>query len=205
MGRAEILEGFQGLIGLTLLEDTHGRVEQYDEQNQRRLEELLGMALVNSDAEADCGGQEQDKDHDVLELGQEALQEGFGLLLPQTIGSPVGQPLCRLGTAESLGAAVQLGQHLVLGHGMIGHRTASFDDGVGDYKNSIADFSSLSSSCSGVQPWVSFGEISYFPAKKMYLFTKLNRSPATLSRGGTKLWTRGRDALKHPQIVRIPP
>ena len=69
-----VLERLQRLFRLALLHEPHDRVEHDDKDDERRLDKLDGTFLmrdkhlITDDAERDARRDEQDDDHDILEL-----------------------------------------------------------------------------------------------------------------------------------------
>ena len=65
----------------------HSGIEQNDEQNKAGLKQLAPMLLYANDYKGYDGGSDEDKNHYILELIEEALRQGFLFLFAQTVGA----------------------------------------------------------------------------------------------------------------------
>ena len=102
----QALECIQRFFGFRLLHDTHNGVENDDEQNEQRFKKFLGIALGDRNDERNDGGGDQNQNHRVTELVDEAPEHGFLLFLLQTVFAVfrtdrfdlfVGQAACFIG------------------------------------------------------------------------------------------------------------
>ena len=113
VGRGHILQSIQGLLCLTLLVHAHDGVEDDDEQDERGLKQLAPVLLGDDHHEGYDGGGDEDQDHDVLELVDEALEGGLLLLFSETVLTEFGLQLGDLGRGQTrFGVGVQLGDQL---------------------------------------------------------------------------------------------
>ena len=115
VGSRHILQGVQSLLRLTLLVHAHDGVEDNDEQDEGRLKQLAPVLLGDDHREGHHGGGDEDEDHDVLELVDEALEGGLLLLLAETVLAVLGLLLGGLrGRQTRFGVGVQLGEQGLL-------------------------------------------------------------------------------------------
>ena len=107
----EMLESFDGGLGLALLHHAQHRVQQHHDEDDEHLREALAAEGVGH------GGHrrrcQQDQQHGILQLGQKALEQGGLFRLLQFVGAVFGQPLRRLLLRQAGGTGAQLLQNLL--------------------------------------------------------------------------------------------
>ena len=101
MGSGHIFQRIQRLFRFTLLIDTHDRIQNDDQQNQSRLEQLAPVLFHANHHKGNDGCCDQDQDHHILELIQKTLEGGFLFLFTELVFSVAFQPCCDLGSGQS--------------------------------------------------------------------------------------------------------
>ena len=111
------LQGFNGGFGLALLEHAQNGVDQNDSQNN---DDLCHFVFTGhqSGHRGDRGGDQQDDQHGILQLGQKTLDQGGLLALLQLIGAVLGKTLLRLGRGQSLRAHAEVTKDVFGGLGV---------------------------------------------------------------------------------------
>ena len=109
-GRRHGLQGFDGGLGLALLEHTQHRVQRHHHQDDAHLRQ----AFIRDDI-GDRGNRRrhhQDDQHGIFQLRQETLEQGgfFGVL--ELIGAVFFQPLPGLGGGQPFGGGPQFPQNV---------------------------------------------------------------------------------------------
>ena len=113
VGSGQVFQGIQRLFGLALLVHAHDGVEDDDEQDERGLEQLAPVLFHDHHHKGHDGGGDEDQDHDVLELVDEALQGGFLLLFTETVLAVLTEQLGDLGRGQTrFGIGIQLAEQL---------------------------------------------------------------------------------------------
>ena len=111
LGGGHGLQRLDGRLGLALLHHAQHRVQQHHHQDDEHLREALATEGVGH------GGhrrrRQQDKQHGVLQLRQEPLQQGGFLRLLQLIGAVLLQPPGRLLFRQTGRGGTQRLQHLL--------------------------------------------------------------------------------------------
>ena len=107
------LQGFDGGLSLALLKDAQDRVQQHDDQDDKD----LGKALARDEVghRRDGGRDHQDDEHGVLQLLDEALEQGGLLSVLELVGAVLFEPGSGLRAAQTVGAGVQPGDQLFWG------------------------------------------------------------------------------------------
>ena len=107
------LQRLDGGFGLALLEHAQHGVQQHHDQDDKD----LGKALARDEVghRRDGGRDHQDDEHGVLQLFDEALEQGGLFSVLQLVGAVLFEPGSGLRAAQTVGAGVQLGDQLLGG------------------------------------------------------------------------------------------
>ena len=131
MGCGHVFQRVQRLFGLALLHHAHHGVQDDDQQDQHRLEELLRLALHAGDGEGNDRRSDQDEDHHILELIGKALQIGFLFLFLQLVFAVLGEALLRLlGSKPLLQIGIQLTDDRIRSFMVVEQGSSSFLSGM---------------------------------------------------------------------------
>ena len=106
VGREHPPDGLQGVLGLALLHESDGRVDEHDAQDDAGVEPVPQQGR-------DPRRRQQHVDQQVVELGEEAQQRAAGLGLGQSVGAVGDQAPAGLLGAQALAAAADPIQRLL--------------------------------------------------------------------------------------------
>ncbi len=107
-------QGGHGFLGARLLHVAQQRVEHDHRQDRDRLVGQRGIALYQPQAGGDRGGDEQQDDQRVLELGEDLAPDRDRSLRGQLVGAVALPPAAGLGLVETaLRVGAERGQHRV--------------------------------------------------------------------------------------------
>ena len=85
MRSRHILQSIQCFLRLTFLIDTHDGVQDDDQQNQSRLEQLTPIFFDADHGKGNDGGCDQNQDHHILKLIQKTLERCLFLLFTELV------------------------------------------------------------------------------------------------------------------------